>query len=61
MRRLKKACLLTGTSADWYTALVRGAPKGLRCAQKSPFKFPDFIDTQDLLRIINGVGLGGTV
>ena len=54
--RLKKACFLTGAAIDWYTPAVRDASKGLRCAFRRPFKFPNFIYTQDLFKIINGIG-----
>lgn len=52
---LKKACFLTGTTIERYTPAVRDAPKGLRCALRRPFKFPNFIYTHDLFRIINGL------
>ena len=53
---LKKACFLHGSPVDWYSPAVKDVAKGLRLAQKQPFKFPNFIYTQDLFRIINGLG-----
>ena len=53
---LKKACFLTGPPVDWHTAAVRDVCKGIRCAKKSSFKFPNFIYTHDLFRIVNGLG-----
>ena len=53
---LKKACFLAGSPVDWYTSAVRDVSKGLRLAKKGSFKFPNFIYTQDLFRIINGLG-----
>ena len=54
--RLEKACFLTGSSAGWYTDAVRDASKGFRRSGRSPFKFPNFIYTRDLFRIIDGLG-----
>ena len=54
--RLKKACFLTGSPVGWYSAAVRDVSNGLRYAKKSSFKFPNFIYTLDLFRIINGLG-----
>ena len=53
---LKKACFLTGSPVDWYTPAVRDISKGLRLAKKCSFKFPNFLYTQDLFKIINGLG-----
>ena len=53
---LKEACFLTGSPVEWYTAAVRDVSKGLRCAKQSSFEFPNFIYTQDLFSIINGLG-----
>ena len=54
--QLKKACFLTGPPVDCYAATVRDVPNCLRHAKKSSFKFPNFIYTQDLFMIINGLG-----
>ena len=57
---LKKACFLTGSPVDWYTAAVRDVSKRLRLAKKESFKPPNFIYTRDLFKIINGLGRGDT-
>ena len=56
---LEKACLLSGTSVGRYTLAVRDASKDLRCALRRPFNLTNVIYTQDLLRIINGLGWEG--
>ena len=50
---LRKAFLLTGHPLDWNAPSVREISNGLKHAQDSPFRFPNFLYTQDLYRIIN--------
>ena len=57
---LKQAFSLTGSPVDWYTAAVRDVSKGLRLSKKASFKLPNFIYTQDLFKIANGLGWGDT-
>ena len=51
--RLKKTCVLSDCSFYWYTPTVREIAKGLSFAKQPPVKFPNFIYTQDLYRVIN--------
>ena len=56
LSHLRKACLLTGSDFQWDTSAVHAVARGLRSAQRIPFKFPNFIYAQDLFTIINSSG-----
>ena len=53
---LRKGCLVFGSSLDWDTTAVRSVAKGLKSAHRIPFKFPNFIYTQDIFTIVNSIG-----
>ena len=53
---LRKGCFLAESTLDWHTLAVKEVAKGLRAGQYIPFKFPNFLYTQDLFRIINSLG-----
>ena len=53
---LKKACLLAECAFEWYSTAVREIARGLKFAKQVSFKFPNFIYTQDLFKIINSLG-----
>ena len=56
LSHLRKGCLVFNSPLDWDTAAVRSVAKGLRSAHRIPFKFPNFLYTQDIFTIINTIG-----
>ena len=53
---LRKACILLGHAADWYTDEIRTISRGLRNAQDRSFAFPNFLMSGEVLRIIQFEG-----
>ena len=53
---LEKACFLTGHSLDRLTPAVSEISCGLRRAQNNSPRFPNFLYTADLYRVINNLG-----
>ena len=52
LAHLQKTSLLMHQPLDWLTPTIRGISKGLKNAQDLSFKFPNFIQTQDLLKLL---------
>ena len=58
IQHLAKACLLLDLDTFWLTPAVRNLAKGLESSSDASFKFPNFIFSKDLLRIIDRETLG---
>ena len=50
--RMQKVCFFIGPPVSWLTPAVRHVAKGLKKFQDSSFKFPNFIRSELLLRIV---------
>ena len=57
LAHLQKASVLLDHPLDWLTPAIRTMAKGLKKAQDLSFKFPNFIQTNDLLTLLRWVKL----
>ena len=57
LAHLQKASLLLNRSLEWLTPVIRGISKGLKNAQDLSFKFPNFIESKDILTVLEFVKL----
>ena len=56
LSHLRKGCFLAESTVDWHTVAAKEVAKGLKVGQFIPFKFPNFLYTQDLSAIIASGG-----
>ena len=54
---LQKVCFFLGCSTAWYTPAVKHVAKGLIKCQGKSFKFPNFIRSRLLIRMLRSQGL----
>ena len=50
--RLQKARFMLGLPINWRTQAVKNLPDGRKNAENRTWKFPNFIQTEDIVRII---------